>query len=133
MGSISVILAVVVGGFVALVVGMQVMVRLQARRQTGKDAPRLAGPLGKHIARGRRALVYFYSPGCAACRPVTPKLKELSKKNEGVYVVDVSSDLDTARALKIMATPSFVEIDAGKIVGFHVGQAPAAVLGRYAG
>jgi len=83
MGSRSVILAVVVGSFVALVVGMQVTVRAQARRQTGKDAPRLGGPLGKHIASGRRALVYFYSPGCAACRPVTPKLKELSKRNEG--------------------------------------------------
>jgi thioredoxin 1 len=132
MGATSGILALAVGGFVALMVGMQVMVRVQARRQTGKDAPRLGGALGEHVARGRRALVYFYSPGCAACRPVTPKLEALSKKNEEVYVVDVSNDPDTARALEIMATPSFVEIEAGKIVGFHVGQAPTALLGRYA-
>ena len=131
MDSVSTVVAVLVGGFVGLMVFMQVFIRVRARLQTGKDAPTLDGPLGKHIARGRRALVYFHSPGCAACRPVTPKLQELSKKNEGVYLVDVSKDLETARALKIMATPSFVEIDAGKVVGFHVGAAPQALLARF--
>jgi thioredoxin 1 len=133
MGFVSTVVAVLVGGFVGLMVLMQVLVRVRARLQTGKDVPPLAGPLGKHVARGRRALVYFHSPGCAACRPMTPRLQALSKRSEGVYLVDVSLDLDTARALKIMATPSFVEIDAGKVVGYHVGAAPSAVLERFAG
>jgi thioredoxin 1 len=125
-------LAVAVGAFVGLMVFMQILVRVRARQQTGKDVPRLDGPLGKYVARGRRALVYFHSPGCAACRPLTPRLQELSKRSEGVYVVDVSRDLETARALKVMATPSFVEIDAGKVVAFHVGAAPKELLARFA-
>ncbi len=131
MGILNVVVGVVVGFFV-LMAGMQVLVRVRARLQTGKPAPSLEGPLGKHVARGRRALVYFHSPGCAACRSFTPKLKELSRRTEGVFVVDVSQELSTAQALKVMATPSFVEIDGGKVVGYHVGAAPAEVLGRYA-
>lgn len=132
MSILNIVLVVVVGFFL-LMAGMQILVRVRARLQTGKDAPRLEGPLGKFVARGRHALVYFHSPGCAACRTITPKLKEMSKHSDGVFVVDVSQDQSAAQALKVMATPSFVEIDGGKVVGYHVGAAPADVLGRFAG
>ena len=133
MGALLSLAALVVGGFVALVLFMQLFVRVRARLQAGKSVPPLGGPLGKHLARGRPALVYFHSPGCAACRPITPKIEELSRRKDTVYVVDVSRDLQTARALKVLATPSFVEIEAGKVVGFRVGLAPAEMLARYAG
>ena len=131
MGTLVTVVAALIGGFIALMVAMQVAVRLRARAQQGKAVPKLSGPLGKHIAKGRRALVYFHSPGCAACRPVTPRLKELSKKNEGVYVIDVSEQMETARALAVMATPTFVEIEQGKIAAVHVGRAPEALLAKY--
>lgn len=131
MATLMTLVSVAIGGFFLLMVGMQLFVRFKARSQTGKAVPSLSGPLGKHVGRGRRALVYFHSPGCGACRPVTPKLRELSKRSESVFVVDVSQESETARALSVMATPSFVEIDAGKIVGHHVGMAPSDLLARY--
>lgn len=132
MGTLMTVVAAAIGGFFLLMAGMQLLVRWKARSQTGKAVPSLAGPLGKHVGRGRRALVYFHSPGCGACRPVTPRLKEMSQKSESVFVVDVSQETDTARALNVMATPSFVEIDSGKIVGFHIGMAPPELLARFA-
>jgi hypothetical protein len=57
---------------------------------------------------------------------------EISRKNSAVHLVDVSRDLATARALKVMATPSFIEIDAGKVVAFHIGPAPSELIARYA-
>jgi thioredoxin 1 len=132
MGTVITILTVVVGGFLALMVGFAFYVRARARAQEGKPAPSLPGALGEQVARGRRALVYFFSPACSACRTITPRVRELGKKNPAVHLVDVSRELETARALKVMATPSFVEIDAGKVLGYHVGPAPAEVLARYA-
>ncbi len=123
----------VVGGFFALMVGMQVLVRVRARLQTGKAVPPLGGALGKHVANGRRALVYFHSPGCAACRAITPTMKTLSQTKEGVFVVDVSQELATAQALGVMATPTFVAIDGGKIARFHVGPAPADLVAAFSG
>ncbi|MGC4116392.1 MAG: thioredoxin family protein [Myxococcales bacterium] len=131
MGTLMTFLGIAVGSFFLLLFGMQIAVRLKARAQTGKAVPTLSGPLGQHVGRGRRALVYFHSPGCGACRPLTPRLKEMSQQSESVFLVDVSEETDTARALQVMATPSFVEIDSGKIVGYHVGMAPSGLLARY--
>jgi thiol-disulfide isomerase/thioredoxin len=111
-------------GLVGLVMVMQVLVRLRARAQTGKPAPALPGALGKQVARGRRTLIYFFSPGCAACRAITPQVQEISRRNGDVHLVDVSRDLATARALKVMATPSFVQIEGGTITGYRIGPAP---------
>jgi thioredoxin 1 len=128
MGTTILVVLVAVFGLMIL---MQVLVRVRARSQTGKPAPALPGALGEHVAKGRRALVYFFSPGCGACRTITPKIEELSRRNADVHLVDVSRDLDTARALKVMATPSFIEIERGTISGYHVGPAPDLVA-RYA-
>jgi thiol-disulfide isomerase/thioredoxin len=132
MGTILTVVTVVVGGFLALMVGFSFYVRARARAQTGKPVPALPGPLGAQVATGRRALVYFFSPACGACRTITPRVKELGSTNRAVHLVDVSQEVETARALNVMATPSFVEIDAGTVVGYHVGPAPAEVLARYA-
>jgi hypothetical protein len=49
-----------------------------------------------------------------------------------VFVIDVSSQFEVARALNVMATPSAVEIRDGRVQGYHVGAIPAQVLERYA-
>jgi thiol-disulfide isomerase/thioredoxin len=121
----------VIVAFLGLMIVMQVVVRLRARAQTGKPVPALTGALGKHVAKGRKALVYFFSPGCAACRTITPQIRELSRRNGDVHLVDVSQDLETARALSVMATPSFVEIDRGTISSYRIGPAPDLIQ-RYA-
>ncbi len=126
-------LVMAVAGFFALMALMQVMVRVRAGLLKGKPLPELPRAWQRKLQGSRGALVYFFSPGCAACRPLTPRFKEMSTRRPmSVFAVDVAQDLDLARALKVMATPSVVEIADGKVVGYHVGPPPAELMGRYA-
>ncbi len=125
-------LVAIVAVFVALMVGMQLMVRLKARAQRGKALPELSGAWSKRLRGGSGSLLYFHSPGCAACKSLTPRFEQLSSRRPGsVFVVNVAEDLPLARALNVMATPSVVEVANGIIVGFHVGLPPAEVVARY--
>jgi hypothetical protein len=126
------IVASIVILFLGLVIGMQFLVRFRARAMQGKPVPVIPGPIGKQIKSASSALLYFMSPNCGACRTWTAKLKALSQKNRNVFVIDVSSQLEVARALNVMATPSAVEIRNGCVEGYHVGAIPAQVLERYA-
>lgn len=131
MATISTALLVLVLGFVALVVVTQIMMVARARGQAGKPAPPLPGALGERVLRSERALVYFFSPMCGACRALTPRVRALGEKNDGVFAIDVSQSTEAARALRVMATPSTVEIADGKIVGFHIGPVPEEVFARF--
>ncbi len=126
------VLLVVVLAIVGLMVGMQVLVRSRARAMRGKDVPALPGDLGRQLTGAPRALLYFFSPSCGACRPLTPRFTALSRSNPAVHLVDVAQDLGVARSFQVMGTPSVIEIAEGKIVGYHVGAVPAEVLARFA-
>ena len=125
------VIAIVAGAFVTLMVVMQVVVRLQARAMRGKPVPALGGRVGELVRRAQPALLYFHSPTCGACRAITPRMRELASKGSPVELVDVSQELDLARAFRVMATPSFVEVAAGKVVALHVGPPPADLLARF--
>lgn len=125
------ILVAVVAVFVAFMIGMQVLVRFRARAMQGKPVPAIPGSIGKHVKSAKSALLYFMSPSCGACRAWTPKLKTLSLKNRNVFVIDVSSQYEIARALNVMATPSVIEISEGRVAGYHVGAIPVEVLARF--
>jgi thioredoxin 1 len=128
-------LGAILGGLVLLIAGlmvtMQVMIRRRVRALSGTRVPVLPGPLGERVAGSKSALVYFFSPSCGACRAITPRVRELEKTYDNVFAVDVSRDMDLARALSVMATPSTVEIIDGTIVGYHVGPIPEAVFARF--
>lgn len=117
---------------VGLVVGLQVLVRSRARAMRGRPAPELTGPLGRELAGAPRALLYFFSPGCSACKPLTPRFAALRRTNPAVHLVDVAQDLEVARSFRVMGTPSVVEIADGTIVGYHVGSVPPELLARFA-
>ncbi|HQP33565.1 MAG TPA: thioredoxin family protein [Polyangiaceae bacterium] len=132
MGTFAIALLVVLASFVALMIGLNVFVRIRAQRMQGKPLPPLPGDVGTSIAKARTGLVYFFTPSCAACRLLTPRLRELSKKNRDVFVIDASENLDLARAFRIMATPSTVEVESGRIVQVHIGVLPPDLLQRFA-
>jgi thiol-disulfide isomerase/thioredoxin len=127
----NIVLAAVIVLF-ALMVGLQVLVRIQARSMRGQAVPPIPGPLGKKLSSAPSALVYFMSPSCGACRMWTPKVEKLRQKNDNVIIIDVSQNFEVARALKVMATPSAVELRAGRVTGVHVGPIPRDVLARFA-
>ncbi len=115
-------------GFIALIVVMRVVISTRMRKLQGKAAPELRGRMQQRVSGGRRALFYFHSPGCGACRTMTPVVKRLQKKSKGVFAVDISLDMDTARRFSVMATPTTVLIDGGIIEQVLVGPQPQTTL-----
>ena len=124
---------IAIGAILGLLVALQIAVRLRARFLRGKPLPELPGSWSRKLAGRTGSLLYFFSPGCAACRPLTPHFKAMgNRRPSSVFLVNVAEDLALARALKVMATPSIIEIADGKIVGYHVGPPPSDVMARYA-
>jgi thiol-disulfide isomerase/thioredoxin len=126
-------LFIIVAALVGLMVAMQLAIRLRARALRGKPLPALSDTWSKRLAGRDGSLLYFFSPACAACRSITPRIQEMSRRRpKSVFAVDVAEDLALARALNVMATPSLIEVANGIIVGYHIGPPPSEVMARYA-
>lgn len=111
---------------VALFFGFQYFMIFKTRFKKGKPAPALSGTYGKALKGGKSVLFYFYSPSCGACRTMTPLVGKYTKNNPRCFKVDISKDMDTARAFGVMGTPSTVVVEGGKIKEFAVGPKPEA-------
>jgi thioredoxin 1 len=123
----------IVAAFVGLMVLMQLAIRLKVRALRGKPIPDLEAPWSKRLGASSSSLLYFFSPGCAACRPLTPRFQEMShRRPKSVFVVNVADELPLARALGVMATPSVVEVENGVIANYHVGRPPEQLMERWA-
>jgi len=127
MSFFTVTAAALLGLFVAFF-GLQIFMVRRVRKQQGKPAPELAGPAGARVAGGKAALFYFYSPACGACRAMTPVVRQLAQGDPGVFPVDVSQDMDTARRFGVMATPTTILVRGGVVERVLVGAQPEATL-----
>jgi len=126
------VVLVLVVGFVVLSFGLQIVAQRRAARLKGQPLPSLPGPIGARIAASEHALIYFFTPSCAACRPVTPRMKALAEQGKPVFPIDASIDPALAQALSVMATPTTVEVDHGQVVGVHIGPIAQDVWARFA-
>lgn len=131
MIAVQIVVAILAIAFITFTLATQIAIQSRARAIRGKPVPPLPGDLGARVAKSPHALIYFFSEGCAACRPFTPRLRALGEERS-VFVIDVLSDLGVARAFGVLATPSTVEIEDGKVVALHVGRVPEDVIGRFA-
>ncbi len=122
------IVIIVAIAIAVLFFGFQKFMVFKMSRKKGKPAPELKGTLGKAIKNGKISLFYFYSPSCGACKSMTPIVEGYTKNNPRCFKVDVSKDMDTARAFGVMGTPSTVVIENGIIRDFFVGPKPQAQL-----
>lgn len=127
----EVVMALVMG-FIALSVGLQVVAKVKAGKLKGQPLPMLPGDVGARIGQSPRALIYFFTPQCAACRPVTPKMKALAAEGKPVFPIDAMQAPELAQALSVMATPTTVEVEGGRVVGVHIGAPKAEVFARFA-
>lgn len=83
----------------------------QLRLANGDDARLLVG----------RKLVYFMAPHCGMCRSTTPIIEALQRERDDVITVDASERPDLAKSFHVMATPSFVLINNGRVEKLAVG------------
>lgn len=105
---------------VAFYIGMQFRAIQRLKKLEGHDATQLKFPGNYDFSNGRHML-YFYTPTCAACRSMTPIINEMSGSNKNVYSIDASVRMDIARSFQIMATPTTIVVDNGKIDKIMVG------------
>jgi thioredoxin 1 len=124
---VYILLAVLIG-FFALMIGMRIAIQFKASLLKGKSAPELTNACGKIIRENQKSLFYFYSPGCGACRSMTPVIRKLSETNRNIAAVDISSDMSTARSFSVMATPTLVLIDNGLIKDVFIGPQSASAI-----
>lgn len=110
----------VILGAIALFFLLQFGMVWKMRLKKGKPAPELGG---RFKGNGKK-LFYFYSPSCGACKPMTPVIEKLKKKNRNVFKVNIANDMATARKFGVMGTPSTVLVDEGVIREFLVGPQP---------
>jgi thioredoxin 1 len=115
------ILLYVLAGAAAVVAGLQVSNWLAARRLVGRPAPDLSDLLGPAASGGGRTLYYFYSARCVPCHEMTPRIDRLSAEHAGIVKVDIGSARDAAIRFGVMATPTVVVVEDGKIVTALVG------------
>ena len=115
------IVVYILAAIFALFFFLQLAMIFKARTRRGKPAPNLTGEY-ETAGRGEQtALFYFFSPGCAACRPMVPVINKLRKGSPEVFEINVTEDLTTARKFGIMGTPASVFVRRGKIVEFLLG------------
>lgn len=125
---------VVVGltvGFVVLSLGLQVLAQRRAAKLKGAPLPTLPGELGQRINASKTALLYFFTPTCPACRPVTPRMKALEQQGRPVFPIDATRSPELARALSVMAAPTTIEVQDGRVVGVHLGAIAPDVWARF--
>ena len=131
MGTVQTVVVTLAVGFFALSMGLQLLARRRAARLTGQALPPLPGETGRRITQAERGLVYFFTPTCGACRPVTPRMKALAAGGQPVFAVDATQDPGLARALSVMATPTTIEVARGQVVGVHIGRIAPEVWARF--
>jgi len=115
------IIVYIIVGVIVLFFAMQYGMILKMRFKKGKQVPDLNGKYGNAVKSGRKAVFYFYSQSCHACKPMTPIIDKFVKKSRNVFKVDITRDMATAKKFGVMGTPSTVLVENGIIKEFLVG------------
>jgi thioredoxin len=115
------ILIYIILGIVASFFLLQFFMGLKMKMKKGRAVPDLSGSHGRMVKKGSRVMMYFFSPNCRACKSITPMVKSLSAKHKNVFSINITKDMDTARKLGILGTPSIVLVEGGIIKEFIAG------------
>ncbi|MGA7951027.1 MAG: thioredoxin family protein [Thiobacillaceae bacterium] len=108
------------GALCASVVVMQVSLHHRARRVEGQEAPDtsvLDGKAGKHS----RKLYYFYARHCGPCKSMAPLIERVRQDHPNLIKLDIAEAADLARQFGIVATPTFILVEAGTIRKVRLG------------
>lgn len=122
----GVVILLAVLGALGAVLGLQAWVRSRAAALQGKRAPALPGALGEAVRAD--ALLFFHSPSCGPCKRMHAHLAPLAGADPRIHLVDVTRDMDTARAFGIMATPTVIVVQGGLVQDARIGAMPPGAI-----
>lgn len=103
-------IGMLVVGLILLMLVWQWRILRAARSREGQDVPAAAGAVGDG-----KALYYFHSESCGACRGMTPMVADLAQRFPNVHSVDVQASPELASQFQVRATPTTVLVDKGRI------------------
>jgi thioredoxin 1 len=107
--------------FAVLLLGVQVYTAYRAHGMKGKPAPDLSFIEDPVQREQNRHLIYFFTPGCGACRSMTPVIDRLMRDHPQVIKLDASRRPDVARSFGVMAVPTMIVVVDGRIDQVLVG------------
>jgi thioredoxin-like negative regulator of GroEL len=105
---------------------LQLVPRIVARRAIGTRVPELESFLSAEQKRASRLLVYFWSPTCAVCRPMSKAIEAVGSAD--IVRINVLEALPLARAFHVMGTPSLAVVEGGVLKELQVGARSADQL-----
>jgi thioredoxin 2 len=79
-------------------------------------------------------LVDMWAPWCAPCRMVSPVLEQLAGEFAGrLKLVKINADEapELSSRFEVLAIPTLILLERGKVIDTQVGAAPAAVLRKW--
>lgn len=79
-------------------------------------------------------LVDMWAPWCAPCRMVSPVLEQLAGEFAGrLKLVKINADEapELSQRFDVLAIPTLILLDGGKVIDTQVGAAPAPVLRKW--
>lgn len=94
---------------------IQLLPFIKARELQGKDIPDLSDVLDEKHRQQQKLLIYFWSPRCSMCRSMTPVIEKLAQQRDDVVSINAAENIEAARRLKVMGTPTLVVLNKGKI------------------
>jgi len=105
---------------------VQILVLRKAKKSVGVKLSEILPDI-----RGKDFFIYLYSPTCAPCVRLTPQIKELIAKGVKGRMVDVTKNMEIARKLGILATPSVVIVKDGYVKDVLMGLINPASIENY--
>lgn len=115
---------------VGVMLVMQVLPVVLSRKAVGKPVPELVPELVPFLnetqKQASRLLVYFWSPTCAVCRPMSKAIDAIG--SDSIVKVNVMEAMPLAQAFHVMGTPSVAVVEGGVVKALQVGARSEAQL-----
>jgi len=108
------------GALAAGVFLMQVNLHRRAHQVEGEAAPdtSILDGLG---SKQTRKVYYFYGRHCGPCKAMAPMIERVRGDHPNLIKLDIAEAPDLARQFGIVATPTFVMVEAGTIRKVRLG------------
>jgi thiol-disulfide isomerase/thioredoxin len=115
-------LTIVVVTVVLLIFSFQIYSVIKSKKSAGKPIPfeKIESSLSEKL-KNKKALIYFHSPSCHNCKTLSPIIDKLKHEFGNIESIDISKDLETARAFSIMGTPALIFVNNNLVDSVHLG------------
>ncbi len=100
---------------IALMLGYMLFVMFKAQKLKGETLPRSIPEIDALVDNNKKALLYFYSPNCGQCTGISPIIDDMAKQGKAVLKIDISQQVEAAKALNVRATPTLLLVINGQI------------------